>query len=229
MTKREGDSYPRDPNGWYIETRAAVTQLADALDFADDDIWDPACGGGMIPDTMSARGHRCIGSDIIERRRWGRNPWEFYRGNFLQSSKFPRATPGRRLSMILNPPYNEPSKGIAERIILHAIETVPFHRLAVLVPIEFACGQGRYFNLYSKHPPSHVCFLMERPSMPPGDALAALGEDARGGGMQDYIWIVWTAGGPWRTETLFLAPSSAPSPPSERRKRRGSQAAGAPR
>lgn len=232
MTKREGDTYARDPHGWYVETRAAVEQLANAVDFGDDMIWDPTCGGGMIPGVMRARGHPVIGSDIIDRPKWrwgGSMPFAFYRANFLLSTKVPSPPPGRRLSIMFNPPYNEPERGIAQRMILHAIETVPFHRLAALVPIEFACGQGRYFDLYSRHRPSHVCFLMERPSMPPGEALLAHGEDARGGGMQDYVWIVWTAGGPWRTETLFLAPSSAPTPKSERRVRPGSQAAGVPR
>lgn len=231
MSKREGDSYARDPHGWYVETRAAVTQVADAIDFSTngvpDLIWDPACGGGMIPGTMLARGHPVIGSDIVDRPKhlWGgREPWQFYRGNFLQSSRHP-APHDRRLSVFSNPPYNEPEKGIAERFILHTLDTIPFHRAAFIVPIEFACGQGRYERLYSIRQPSHVCFFMERPSMPPGEQLLARGEDARGGGMADYICLVWTDGGPYRTEALFLAPSSAPSPKSERRTRRGSQRA----
>lgn len=224
MSKREGDNYARDPNGWYVETRAAVNQVADAISFAatglPDVIYDPACGGGMIPDVMTERGHECVGSDIIERRRWGRQPYQFFRANYLQSRRYP-VRHDRALSIFSNPPYNEPEPEIAERFIQHTLDHFPYHRAAFIVPIEFATGQGRYDRLYSKRAPSHVCFFMERHSMPPGQKLLDLGEDARGGGMQDYICVVWTAGGPHRTETLFLAPSRAPGPKSERRVRRG--------
>lgn len=223
MTKRQAIKADRDPNGWYVETPACVNQVADAIDFGDDLIWDPACGGGNILDVMAGRGHPCVGSDIVERPRWGRQPFRFFRGNFLKSRSWP--TPhDRKLSIFSNPPYNEPEPQIAERFMLHAIENVPFHRAAFIVPIEFACGQGRYERLYSRRPPSHVGFFMERPSMPPGQVLLDQGESARGGGMADYIVVVWTADWPYRTQCVFLAPSSAPAPRSERRVRRGSLA-----
>lgn len=216
--------FPRDPNGWYVETRAAVNQLADAIAFSSeglpDLIWDPSCGGGMIPDVMSERGHPAIGSDIVERGRWGRNPWTFYRGNFLAVTRWPTPHDGRRLSIICNPPYNEPEPGIAEAFIHRALEMIPFHRAAFLVPIGFLAGQTRYDRLWSPHRPSHVGICCERPSMPPGELLARLGEDCRGGGMEDFVWIVWTDGGPWRTETLFLRPTALAPLPSSGRVRR---------
>lgn len=218
--------FPRDPFGWYVETRAAVAQLADAVDFTSDGvpdlIWDPACGGGMIPDEMRSRGHVAVGSDIIDRPKWSPFAWPagtFYRANFLQATRSPRLA-GRRLSIICNPPYNEPTPMIAEDFVLRAIDAVPFHRAAFLVPIAFLAGQGRYERLYSRHRPSHVGILCERPSMPPGELLARLGEDVRGGGMEDYVWVVWTEGGPWRTESIFLRPTAlAPLPKSDRVRR----------
>lgn len=232
MTKRadgKGKRRPRDPNGWYVETRSVVQQLAEAIDFSSDGvpdlIWDPACGGGMIPGVMLERGHPVIGSDIIDRPRWhwgGRKPWTFYRGNFLQVTKWPSLA-GHRLSIICNPPYNEPAPMIAEAFVHRALNMIPFHRAAFIVPIEFACGQGRYRDLYSKHRPSHICFFTERPSMPPGEELLAHGESCRGGGMQDYIAVVFTEGGPHRTEALFLKPSALDALPDiPRRLRRGS-------
>jgi len=226
VSKREGDKYPRDPNGWYVETRACVRQVARVISFAasgtPDLIWDPACGGGTIPDVMSELGHEAIGSDIIERRRWGRQPYTFFRRNYLTSTRYP-IRHDRALSVFCNPPYNEPEVGIAERFIHHTLDHVPFNRAAFIVPIEFACGQGRYERLYSKRQPSHVLFFMERPSMPPGQQLLDHGEDARGGGMQDYVCVVWTAGGPHRTEAIFVPPDSAPAPKSDRRIRRGAR------
>ena len=232
MTKRLAEQYDRDPNGWYVETRASVAQLADAIDFSIDGvpdlIWDPSCGGGTIPSVMFERGHPVIGSDIIDRPKWDGRPFSggrgFYRSNFLKATKWPTARDGRALSIFCNPPYNEPIKGIAEEFVHRVLEMVPFHRAAFIVPIEFLAGQGRYERLYSRRPPSHVAIYSERPSMPPGEELLRHGESIRGGGMADYCAVVWTAGGPYRTETLFLRPSTIdePLPQSLRRKRNGS-------
>jgi hypothetical protein len=218
--------FPRDPNGWYVETRASVAQLADAIDFSTlgqpDLIFDPACGGCNVLDVMFERGHPVVGSDIIDRPKWtpGRyDPRRFYRSNFLRASKWPNLA-GRRLSIMCNPPYNEPQPMIAEDFMHKALRDVPFRRAAFLVPIGFLAGQGRYERLYSRHRPSHVAICCERPSMPPGEALARLGEDARGGGMEDYCWIVFTEGGPYQTETIFLRPTAlAPLPKSDRVRR----------
>lgn len=228
MTKRgdgKGASYDRDPLGWYVEERSTVEQLADAIPFEVDGvpdlIWDPTCGGGNVLDVMKARGHEVVGSDVIDRPKW--NPatfagGRFYRSNFLLSTKWP--TGRGALSILFNPPYNEPVKGIAAAMIHRALNMVPFHRLAAIVPIEFLTGQNRYDELWSKFPPSHVCIYCERPDMPPGEALRAFGEEARGGGMQDYCAVVWTAGGPYRTETIFLRPSRVDASPKLPRRKR---------
>lgn len=215
MTKRlngtgrdkEAKQYPRDPFGWYIESRASVEQLFDTVDFGDALIWDPSCGSGNILDVAATRGHATLGSDVVDRFKPGGHT--FHRGNFLLSTRYPSTG----FSIVNNPPYNEPEKGIAERFILKAIEDVPFRRAAFLVPLEFQCGQGRFERLYSKHPPSHVVSLMERPSMPPGAEVEALGEKAFKGGMSDYAWLVWSAGGPHRTEHLFARPTAYPDRP----------------
>ena len=211
MTKRmegKGGQYPRDPYDWYREPPSAVEPLFDAINFDDDLIYDPSCGGGNILDVAKGRGHLTFGTDIIDRH--ARHP--FRRGNFLQATRFP-APSDRRLSIVNNPPYGY-IKGIALQFILKVLREADYHRAAFLVPIEFTCGQDRQRELYSKFPPSHVCFLTKRPSMPPGAAVEDLGDEAYRNGMADYVWIVWTAGGPHRTEALFLPPSAAaPKPP----------------
>jgi hypothetical protein len=218
VTKRlDGDGkpgqYPRDPYDWYREPPEAVDPLFDAIDFGDDLIFDPSCGGGNILDVAKRRGHPTVGGDIVDR-----HPCHtFHRGNYLQATRFP-SMPGRALSIVNNPPYNY-VRGIALQFILRTLDVVPFHRAAFLLPIEFTTGQERYRELYSKRPPSHVGFLMKRPSMPPGALVADMGDDAYRGGMADYVWIVWTAGGPYRTEALFLPPSAPRLP--QRPKRRG--------
>jgi hypothetical protein len=221
--------YPRDPFGWYIETRAAVAQLADALDFRDSLIWDPACGTGTILDEFAARGHPTIGSDVIDRFKPGGH--RFYRGSFLACTKWPSGGE-RPLSIVCNPPYNEPAAGIGEAFIWRTLQMIPFYRAAFLVPLEFQCGQDRYHKFFAPEPavgmrPSHVASLAERPSMPPGEMLSALGESCRKGGMADYCWIVWTGGGPWRTEHLFLRPTPEVELDLSARRKRADRAAGA--
>lgn len=207
MTKRlngkdkKAAAYPRDPFDWYRETPASVDALFDAIDFRDSLIYDPSCGKGNTLDRAKLRGFETVGSDIVE--RGARH--KFFRGNFLQATRFP-VPHDRPLSIVCNPPYGY-IEGIAESFIHKALDCVPFYRAAFLLPIEFACSQGRYRRLYSKRRPSHVCFLSERPSMPPGAAIEDLGSAAYTGGMADYIWLIWTAGGPHRTEALFLPPS----------------------
>jgi hypothetical protein len=216
-TPGKGGQYPRDPYDWYREPPSAVAPLFDAIDFRDDLIFDPSCGGGNILDVAKSRGHATFGADIVD--RYPRH--KFQRGNFLMASRFP--TPhDRALSVVNNPPYNY-EDGIGLRFILKTLDDVPFRLAAFLMPIEFACGQDRYRDLYSRRPPAYVAFLSERPSMPPGAAVLDMGDEAYRNGMADYLWLVWRAGPPCLTQALFLAPSKAPKPPSERRLRRGSQ------
>ncbi|MBA2717723.1 MAG: hypothetical protein H0U52_00580 [Chloroflexi bacterium] len=228
-TDTKDAEYPRDPFGWYVETAASVDQLADAIDFRDSLIWDPSCGSGNILDVFARRGHPTIGSDVIDRFKPGGH--RFYRGSFLSCTKWP--TMGERpLSIVCNPPYNEPAAGMAEAFIWRTLQLVPFYRAAFLVPLEFQCGQGRYEKFYAPKPaagmrPSHVASLMERPSMPPGEMLSALGESCRKGGMADYCWIIYTAGGPYQTEHLFLRPTPEADLDLSARRKRADRNAGA--
>lgn len=224
-TSKKDREYPRDPLGWYVEPESAVEQLFDCVDFGTDTIWDPSCGRGTILDVARRRKHRTIGSDVVDRFRPGGH--HFYRWDFLKGGGSPVGL-FSRFSIVNNPPYNDPEPMIAEQFVLHALEIGGWRRAAFLVPIEFQCGQRRYERIYSRHNPSHVISLMERPSMPPGQMLEEVGETCRKGGMQEYIWLVFTEGGPWRTEHLFARPSAAVQHDnSTRRVRAGRNAASA--
>lgn len=212
----QGAAYAQDQHGWYREPPECVEALFRAIDFAGAVIWDPCCGTGNILDVAKRAGYRTVGSDIVDR-----DPrHQFFRSNFLHSTTWPSAD---RLSLVLNPPYNAPS-GTTEGFVAKALDGVPFDKMAVLVPQNFLFGQTRRDELYAKTPPSHVLFLSKRPSMPPGtevERLRATGDDFRGGKV-DFAWLVFQAGGPYRTEARWLDWRDTP-PPSERRLRRGSR------
>lgn len=211
----QSEAYAQDQHGWYRESPEPVEALFRAIDFDGAVIWDPCCGTGNILDVAKMAGFRTIGSDIVDRHP----RHQFYRANFLTSTRWPQAD---RLSLVLNPPYNAPS-GTTEGFVAKALDSVPFDKMAVLVPQNFLFGQARHDELFTRRAPSHVLFLSKRPSMPPGtevERLKATGDDFKGGKV-DFAWLVWTAGGPYRTEARWLD-WRVPSTPSPRRIRRGS-------
>jgi hypothetical protein len=225
MSKRDGKGgrkYPPDPHQYYREPRFAAEQVFDSLDFGGGMIWDPACGSGNILEVARDKGYRTFGSDIVDREE--RPPrHDFARSEFLKRRELPFAVrPGERLSIFCNPPYGRVG-GVAnmgERFVRHALAHFAerCYRLAFLVPIEFVAGQSRYWNIYSRRRPSHVLIHCQRPSMPPGAAVAALGDKAFGEGMADYLTIVWTEGGPYRTELVFMRPDDSTRPPDGERR-----------
>jgi len=214
----QSEGYAQDQHGWYREPPDCVEALFRAIDFDGAVIWDPCCGTGNTLNVAKAAGYRTIGSDIVDRHA----PHQFYRSNFLTATRWPSAD---KLSLVYNPPYNAPT-GTTEGFIEQAFKLVPFDKMAVLVPQNFLFGQTRRDTIYSKTPPSHVLFLSKRPSMPPGtevERLAATGDDFRGGKV-DFAWLVFQAGGPYRTEAKWLDWRPA-APASPRRTRRGLTAA----
>ena len=60
--------WERADHDWYCESPAVVEQLMQAIDFADDLIWDGCCGKGNVLDVAKRYGHPTIGSDIVDRK-----------------------------------------------------------------------------------------------------------------------------------------------------------------
>lgn len=199
--ERPDPQYQRDAYDWYREPPACVEALADVIDFSGSLVWDPCAGGGNVLDVFKARGHATVASDIVDR-----SPrHKFFRGNFLQCTKWPIAH-DRPLDLITNPPYGY-IKGIAETMMRHACNTIPFRYAAFLLPIEFLASSGRS-KLFSEFRPSHVVICSQRPSMPPGAMVEVMGADAYRGGMADYVWIVHKPPFKWRTELLWTRPTT---------------------
>ncbi len=191
--------WEREPYDWYVDPPFCTQQLMERISFGDDLIYDPSCGRGTILDVAKARGFQTFGSDIIDRHP----RHDFKRGDFLQLQQLPPLR-GRGLSIINNPPYSY-IEDIAEKFMRHAVE-LPINRAAFLVPIAFLCSASRWRLFHQDFNPSHIAILSERPSMPPGSQWY-VGHDHKGG-MQDYVWIVFTAPHRWRTQTIWLEPSS---------------------
>lgn len=172
----EPNRAPRYTEDFYTEPAWTVDLLLDEEEFQGS-VWDPACGSGTIPKAfarhMNFQGNNLFASDIVD-RGYG---WQ---ANFL-------ATIGTHHilaadNIVTNPPYR-----LAEEFVRRALELAR-QKVAVLVQSKFLFSQKRY-RLFTEHPPTRIYFLSTRPSMPPGDLLAA-GEIEAKGGKVDYLWIV---------------------------------------
>lgn len=196
-----------------------VEQIFDKLDFGGGTIWDASCGGGNILDVARDRGFYTFGTDIVDRPQRDRaHPFKV--ADFLRLRELPfTPRPDERVSMICNFPYGRVAgvDNMGTKCVEHARRHFRdlVYRMAFIVPIEFVAAQGR-FELYSRDRPSHLLIASQRPSMLSGELLEK-GRKAKGG-MADYCVIVWTVGGPYRCETLWLRPDTA-APVIERRKR----------
>lgn len=170
--------YRRVENDWYVEPAWAVEALFDAERFGRT-IWDPACGAGTILKVAAAR--RCVtfASDIVD-RGYGRMDRI---ADFLDPAAWCVVNVA---AIVCNPPYE-----LAEQFARRALELVT-EKVALLVQQQFPFSQKRY-RLFTTTPLARLYFLSDRPSMPPGEALASGAIEAKGG-KTDYLWMVWERG-----------------------------------
>lgn len=211
MAKRsasKGKKPERAPLDWYKEHPRAVEQLFHAINFGTDVIWDGCCGSGNILDVARHYGHPTFGSDLADRRP----DHPMVVSDILKTHRLPFKMPeGRALSYVSNPPYGY-VKDIAEHIIRHVLTTFNPRRAAFMVPIAFLASHGRHRLFTRDFRPSHVCIHSDRQTCPPGHLIDQM-DSPYDGGMEDYVWIVFTRPHRWRTETVWLTPGRHPSPP----------------
>lgn len=201
----------RHPLDWYVEEQWCTEQLirAAGLDFeleCGTAIWDPCTGGGNIAAAFDgwAPDFRVICSDVVENIDWLqflRRP-KFFIADFLSLEVAPAPC-----TIVMNPPYSY-RKGILEKFVRHAIKLAS-GRVFALVPNKWLASQGRYWLFAVDHPPELILHLTQRPSMPPGDLIEAMGDRAFRGGKIDYCWICWDTNvptAPGKTRTAWLPP-----------------------
>ncbi|MDZ4308410.1 class I SAM-dependent methyltransferase [Allopontixanthobacter sp.] len=184
----------RHPLDWYVEQGwewdMIMRQIGTDPELADDAaIWDPCAGFGHSGSRLESWGFgRIYLSDLVENVAYDDfliRPI-YFSGDFLEQS----APPESPCSIFFNPPYSY-IKGIGEAFVRHALQLAT-HRVVALFPIKWLSGgkvRGRLFRF--DHPPQQVLYFMQRPSMPPGDLIEAMGSRAYRGGQIDYCALVW--------------------------------------
>lgn len=205
---------PRHPWDWYVEEEWVTHRL---LDFAPIErnvtILDPTCGSGNIVRALRDRGHSAFGMDLFDRGA----PHFLGTHDFLGEQRS-LLEAHDALSIIFNPPFSCQNgalrRGLAERFIRRALD-VATHQVAAVLPLKWMGSEGRVRLFTSEATaPIGVYILAERPSMPPGDEIEALGETAFERGKVDYIWILWDkrrrphtdAGGQIFVPTFWIPP-----------------------
>ncbi|MEM6265927.1 MAG: hypothetical protein AAF494_01860 [Pseudomonadota bacterium] len=217
-----GKKSKRHPLDWCVDEHWCAEQLAIALNEfgfeweADLAVWDPSCGMGNTLQAAWQRGIRTYGSDLVDNFAWSEfeglpalpQPKHFI-ADFLETEEAPDDC-----SIVCNPPYSY-IDGIAERFVRHALKLATKH-VCMLLPVKWLApgvDQKEWSNRSSlfrkEHPPLAIMPMSQRPSMPPGDMIGALGSRAFKGGMVDYCWIVWDVSRPTatnETRVLWLPP-----------------------
>lgn len=184
MTALTG-KYERAALDWYVEP-ADVTEALLAVEHFSGAVLDPACGLGTIPKAVSNAGLNASGSDVVDRRPRGEwsdawaHGWKWFLNDFLRDES-PRVQ-----NIITNPPFG---RGDLAMAFIEKAHAVADHKIAVFVDLRFIASAKRA-GFFSRFKPERIWILVPRPSCPPGELLQA-GEIKRGGGAQDYCWLIF--------------------------------------
>lgn len=172
LRKRESNLWVREANDWYVEPEWVSSRLFDEEKF-EGRIVDPAAGSGRILHSARMHGYDTRAFDVTDR------------GIVYYSLVDFLTTCMRHDNIVSNPPF-----GIAEQFVAHALKYTE-RKCAMLLPTNWVQGDKRSRWL-EQSPLRRVWFVTPRPSMPPGQVVAAGGKP--GNGTTDYAWFVWQRG-----------------------------------
>lgn len=210
----------RHPLDWCVEQGWEWDQVVRAIGIDEEladgvALWDPCAGYGHSGSRLEAHGFaRVFLSDLVENVRYAdflRRP-TFFSADFLEQTA-PPATP---VSIWFNPPFSYKKVRwpdvpydmfIGEACVRRALQLAT-HRVVALFPIKWLAGgknRGKFFRFVS--PPQMILLFTQRPSMPPGDIIDQLGDNAFRNGKIDYCAVVWDVRRPTyhgKTRTIWL-------------------------
>lgn len=225
-----GRASKRHPLDWYVEQGWEWQQIVNAIGLREQEssaaIWDPACGYGHSGSWLQGAGFKghILLSDLVTNVAWedflDLGAVYFRSVDFMDDAEVSAfvkdaAAP---LSIWSNPPYSYKKVwfdgrkvSISEAYVRQALK-VATDRVVMILPAKWlSMGKRRSRLVREDHPPQFVLHFCERPSMPPGDMIQAMGTRAYRGGMIDYCAVVWNVRNPTapgETRTVWLPPLS---------------------
>jgi hypothetical protein len=191
LRKRESSLCERERNDWYVEPEWCSARLFEEEKF-EGTIYDPACGSGNIVKSARAAGYYVTGSDIVKRSDECLLSIDFLNNNDWD----------RHHNIVSNPPFKlcDDRKNKRFPFVEQALKRAT-RKVALLLPSNWLQGDHRSRWLATT-PLRRVYFISPRPSMPPGQVIAA-GEKP-GNGTTDYAWLVWLHGYDGAPEVRWL-------------------------
>lgn len=171
---KRDSGYERAAGDWYQEEIGASLALLryPGLKF-EGPVWDPACGGGNIPEACKRCGLRFAASDLIDRGYPGMIVHDF----LYSTVPFWR----KNYEIVTNPPYDQTIEfalrglSMEPRIVALFIETMHLQ------------GRARFDRLFSIHRPALILQFINRVNTPPGGLDIKLE-----GAFKRHCWVVWT-------------------------------------
>jgi hypothetical protein len=218
---RKPNRYPRARDDFYSEDIFCVRALILAetrhgRPFTTAAL-DPACGYGTIPQAFLEYGLTFQASDkrdrVADMQRAGtllgfnsaRIIRAFRQFDFLQQDGLPYEGVE---DIVCNPPYG---RALLARAFIE--KAVPLARRACfLVNSQFLYGQERHAFYSEFYQPARIYHMSQRPSMPPAKAFLS-GRVKRGGGRQDFSWIVYDRDHKGPPPTFWLMGETEPGSP----------------
>jgi hypothetical protein len=178
---RHSHIFSKEKLGHYPEPAWCSEQLFAVEKFGPKGclILDPACGWGTILQSAQRAGFQAAGTDIAP--RWQDGPIRLRAASLKQHDFLNSSLPlkWRPMSIVCNPPFDH-----VDDFCIRAL-SIAKYKVAMLCLLRRLPAAHWLQSL----PLQTIYFLTPRPSMPPGEWIAA--GNKPGGGTQDFVWLVF--------------------------------------
>lgn len=158
----------RQINNFYATHPSVAQDILDVEDF-NLQVLEPFCGSGSMAEVIKQNGYSVEAYDIID-RGYGKQ------GDFFKTD-FPVGV----YDIISNPPYDNKLPELIVRCL-----SIAYHKVALLLPLNYLAGKQRAENQYSSYPPKVVYIYQDRILIGKNGVF----EDVLGNRI-NYAWYVW--------------------------------------
>ena len=160
----------------YYATEPKATELLLERETFTEQVWECACGGGHMSETLKNNGYKVFSSDIVDR-----GCPDTHIINFLKHNE------QNNFDIITNPPYK-----FAKEFVEHALDiSEPGVKVAMFLKLTFLEGKARK-KLFEKYPPKKVYVSSARLQCAKNGDFEKYGKGV--GTAVAYGWYIWEKG-----------------------------------
>lgn len=160
----------------YYATEPKATELLLERETFTEQVWECACGGGHMSETLKNNGYKVFSSDIVNR-----DYPDTHIINFLEHNE------QNNFDIITNPPYK-----FAKEFVEHALDiSEQGVKVAMFLKLTFLEGKARK-KLFEKYPPKKVYVSSARLQCAKNGDFKKYGKGV--GTAVAYGWYIWEKG-----------------------------------